>query len=222
MFSLFSVLASAVDTTAVEATQTAKDALIAISGLTLAEILQLIVDNCIIFGGKIIKVIIVWGVGRWFTRRLVALAKILMEKRDTNPTVQSFFISVIDVALLIALIIMIISIFGIDTSSFVALFASAGVAIGMATMVVAELAATGHAELGTQVNTVVLCATLVYELIGPVITKWALTKSGEIKDGTVKEEIHDHHFVFPMKALEANTVIEEQASEQTATIDNAN
>lgn len=132
MFSLFSILASAVDSTAVEATQTAKDALVAISGLTLAEILQLIVDNCIIFGGKIIKVIIVWGVGRWLTRRLVALAKIIMEKRDTNPTVQSFFLSVIDVALLIALIIMIISIFGIDTSSFVALFASAGVAIGMA------------------------------------------------------------------------------------------
>ena len=55
-----------------------------------------------------------------------------MEKRNTNATVQSFFVSVIDVALLIMLIIMIISIFGIDTSSFVALFASAGVAIGMA------------------------------------------------------------------------------------------
>jgi len=102
------------------------------------------------------------------------------------------------------------------------LLPQAGVAIGMATMVVAELAATGHAELGTQVNTVVLCATLVYELVGPVITKWALTKAGEIKDGTVKEEIHDHHFVFPMKALEANTLVEEQTTEQTATSNNSN
>ena len=129
MFSMFSILASAVDTTAVETTQTAKDAFAAISGLTLAEILQLIVDNCILFGGKIIKVVIVWGIGRWLTRRLVALAKMIMEKRNTNATVQSFFVSVIDVALLIMLIIMIISIFGLSSSLWLAIGADVGLLI---------------------------------------------------------------------------------------------
>ena len=35
--------------------------------------------------------------------------------------------------------------------------------------------------LGGTITAVVLCATLVYELIGPLITKLALTKAGEIK-----------------------------------------
>jgi hypothetical protein len=35
-------------------------------------------------------------------------------------------------------------------------------------------------DFGLKVNAVVLAATLVYELIGPVITKIALTKAGEI------------------------------------------
>ena len=132
MFNLFSIFASVADSTAVASAQTAVDAFSKISGLTLAEIVQLIVDGCIVFGGKILKVIIIWGIGRWLSKRLVALAKILMEKRDTNITVQTFVTSLIDVVLLIVLIVMIISVFGIDTSSFIALFASAGVAIGMA------------------------------------------------------------------------------------------
>ena len=34
---------------------------------------------------------------------------------------------------------------------------------------------------GAVINAVVLAGTLIYELTGPVITKWALTKAGEIK-----------------------------------------
>ena len=55
-----------------------------------------------------------------------------MEKRNTNLTVRTFLLSFIDVVALIILLVIIISILGIDTSSFIALFASAGVAIGMA------------------------------------------------------------------------------------------
>lgn len=36
-------------------------------------------------------------------------------------------------------------------------------------------------DIGGTITAVVLCATLVYELVGPVITKIALTKAGEIK-----------------------------------------
>ena len=35
---------------------------------------------------------------------------------------------------------------------------------------------------GNIIVTVVLCATLVYELVGPLLTKWSLSKSGEIPD----------------------------------------
>ena len=59
----------------------------------------------------------------------------------------------------------------------ITLLPQAGVAIGMAQMVAAspELGAVSH-----QIVTVVLFATLIYELIGPVLTKIALTRAGEI------------------------------------------
>jgi NhaP-type Na+/H+ or K+/H+ antiporter len=54
----------------------------------------------------------------------------------------------------------------------------AGVAIGMA-QVVANT--PEFAAQSSQIVTIVLCATLVYELVGPLITKIALVKSGEIE-----------------------------------------
>ena len=59
------------------------------------------------------------------------------------------------------------------------LLPQAGVAIGMAQKVALtpELQAAG---LSTIIVTVTLCATLVYEIVGPLITKWALERAGEI------------------------------------------
>ena len=60
------------------------------------------------------------------------------------------------------------------------LLPQAGVAIGMT-----QLVTSRFPTLGQQINTVVLAGVLVFELIGPVVTKLALTKAGEIKP-TVK------------------------------------
>ncbi len=57
----------------------------------------------------------------------------------------------------------------------ITLLPQAGVAIGMA-----QLAMTALPKYGAQIQAVVLCATLIYELVGPVCTKMALVKSGEI------------------------------------------
>ncbi len=108
------------------------EAIAAISGLTVAEVTNIIVTFALTFGWKIIKVGLVWMVGRWLTRRLISVVKLLMEKRNTNLTVRTFLVSIIDVTSLIILLVIVISVFGIDTSSFIALFASAGVAVGMA------------------------------------------------------------------------------------------
>ena len=104
----------------------------ALSGLSYQEMVQVVVTFCVSFGVKLIKVFFIWVIGRWVTKKVVSITKMLMENRKTNVTVQTFVTSLIDVVLLIVLIVMIISVFGVDTSSFIALFASAGVAIGMA------------------------------------------------------------------------------------------
>lgn len=58
------------------------------------------------------------------------------------------------------------------------LFPQAGVAIGMATL--ASQGFESNPEYGAMILAVALAATLIYELIGPIITKIALTKAGEI------------------------------------------
>lgn len=63
------------------------------------------------------------------------------------------------------------------------LLPQAGVAIGMAQVVITKLP-----EYGAEIRAVVLCATLVYELIGPVITRIALERSGEIPGSVLAEQ----------------------------------
>ncbi len=81
---------------------------------------------------KLVKVFLIWFIGRWISRRVVKIVKKLMEKRDVNLSIRTFVSSLIDVVATIVLLIMIISVLGVDTSSFIAIFASAGVAVGMA------------------------------------------------------------------------------------------
>lgn len=58
----------------------------------------------------------------------------------------------------------------------VALVPQAGVAIGLT--VVAKTVVPDYAE---SIRAVILCATLIYELIGPSLAKWTLLKAGEIQ-----------------------------------------
>ena len=55
------------------------------------------------------------------------------------------------------------------------LLPQAGVAIGMSQLVSIKFPA-----LASQINTIVLAGVLVFELVGPIVTKLALTKAGEI------------------------------------------
>ena len=103
-----------------------------LSGMTPEGIKQTITAFVVSFSIKLIKVLFIWFVGRWLLKRVVRLLKRIMEKHVDNVTVRSFVISIIDVVVMIMLILMIIGVLGIDTSSFIAIFASAGVAIGMA------------------------------------------------------------------------------------------
>ncbi len=61
----------------------------------------------------------------------------------------------------------------------ITLLPQAGVALGMSSIVLETMG-----ENGVLVRNIVLFAVLVYELVGPVLTKIALTKSGDIKEKT--------------------------------------
>ena len=64
------------------------------------------------------------------------------------------------------------------------LFPQAGVAIGLATTASQTLAGAGYEKESSIILAVILTATIVYELVGPLITKIALYKAGEIQKET--------------------------------------
>jgi hypothetical protein len=63
----------------------------------------------------------------------------------------------------------------------ITLLPQAGVALGMSSIVLSQMG-----EQGVLVRNIVLFAVLVYEIVGPVLTKMALTKSGDIKAKTTE------------------------------------
>lgn len=91
-----------------------------------------LVDLSVSLGSKIITALIVLLIGRWIIRKIKRLTVAIMEKRHVEASLFSFTKSLVEITLNFLLVIILISILGIETSSFIALFASAGVAIGMA------------------------------------------------------------------------------------------
>jgi len=83
-------------------------------------------------GWKVVGAIVLWIVGSWAIKIIGNLSGRGMRARKLDPTLIKYFEATIRVVLRIVLVIAILAIFGIQTTSFVALIAAAGVAIGMA------------------------------------------------------------------------------------------
>ena len=76
--------------------------------------------------------IVVFYIGKFIIRRIYRIVTSVLVRRHVDNSLTTFILSFIRIVLYFILIITVIGILGIETSSFLALFASAGVAIGMA------------------------------------------------------------------------------------------
>ena len=81
---------------------------------------------------NVVAAIVVYIIGKWIINKINKIVHKAFVKKQLEISLQGFLESIVNVGLWLALIIAIISILGIETSSFVALFAGAGMAIGMA------------------------------------------------------------------------------------------
>lgn len=84
------------------------------------------------FGKNVVMAIVVYFIGRWIFNRLSNIAIAIMLKRDVDLSLRTFLTSLINIVTTLLLIVIVVGILGVDTASFIAVFASAGVAIGMA------------------------------------------------------------------------------------------
>ncbi|WP_428415698.1 mechanosensitive ion channel family protein [Methylibium sp.] len=83
-------------------------------------------------GLKILAALAFWIIGRWLISRVIALVQAGMNRNHVDPTLTKYLGSIIAIALNIALVLGILGYFGIETTSFAAMLAGAGVAIGAA------------------------------------------------------------------------------------------
>ncbi len=84
------------------------------------------------FCKNLIVAALVYFIGSWIIKWGIRILTKMLEKSKVDKSLYTFLTSIINVVAWFLLAIVIVGIFGIETSSFIALFASAGVAIGMA------------------------------------------------------------------------------------------
>lgn len=96
------------------------------------EVWSQLLSSAVDLGLKILVALVIYWVGKSLINLLYKVVKKALEKRHVDASINSFVLSLVRVVMMFVLIITIIGVLGINTSSFVALFASAGVAVGMA------------------------------------------------------------------------------------------
>jgi small conductance mechanosensitive channel len=100
--------------------------------MELKEISLVASDVIVRVGLKILGAIVLWVVGRMVIGFAVRLVRRALDRQSLDPTLVRWMGSTLVVVLNVMLILAILSLFGVETTTFAALIAAAGVAIGVA------------------------------------------------------------------------------------------
>lgn len=103
-----------------------------LKGLSLDDAISKMANSIVDFAFKLAIAIAVFYIGRFIIRKLIKFIHNVLTNRKVDLSLTTFVRSFTQIVLYFILTVTIVGILGIETSSFLALFASAGVAIGMA------------------------------------------------------------------------------------------
>lgn len=95
-------------------------------------IVKTVSDLAVTYGLKLILALVTLVIGLWIIKLIMKAIQRNMGKRDLDPTATKFLASILSIILKILLVISVISMLGVAMTSFVAILAAAGFAIGMA------------------------------------------------------------------------------------------
>ena len=90
------------------------------------------IDFIIAYGPKFLSAIIIWIVGAWIIKKLMKGVQKVMSTKNYDLGLQKFLTSLVGWTLKILLVLVILGTIGVETTSFAAILASAGLAIGLA------------------------------------------------------------------------------------------
>ena len=98
----------------------------------LQDMLNQLIEWGVQMGTRVLGALVIFIVGRYVVKLINKLVARLLSSSNIDPSVKSFVESFVNVLLLVLLIVAVISKLGVETTSFAALLASFGVAVGMA------------------------------------------------------------------------------------------
>lgn len=84
------------------------------------------------FAPQVLQAILTLIIGFWIAGKLAAMLSKVLGKKKVDPTIVPFLVSIVSVLFKVLVLISVAGIFGIETTSFVAILASAGLAVGLA------------------------------------------------------------------------------------------
>ena len=100
--------------------------------MSLEDLVSRLADSAVSFAINLAVAIVVFYAGRFVIKKIYKLISSIFQSRAIDKSLSTFVLSLVNIVLYFILIVTVIGILGIETTSFLALFASAGVAIGMA------------------------------------------------------------------------------------------
>lgn len=103
-----------------------------VTSMSFKEIWERLLENMTHWGLKLLAAVLVYIVGAWLIRKLRHILVKLFNKRSFDPSLSSFLVSFVNITLTVILFIMIVTILGVPTTTFTALLAAGGLAVGMA------------------------------------------------------------------------------------------
>ncbi|MCC6625728.1 MAG: mechanosensitive ion channel family protein [Deltaproteobacteria bacterium] len=99
---------------------------------TFQTVLDTVATRGVDIGLKVVGAIAAWIIGGWIIKFVVRLINKMLDARKVDSTLGRYLATSVGMILRVLLVVAILGIFGIETTSFAALFAAVGVAIGMA------------------------------------------------------------------------------------------
>ena len=117
---------------AINSVEDVKESVEQLFSIDYSQLMDKLLEGALVVGLKIVAALLIYYVGRWFVRRVMKLMDKVYERKSVEKSLRSFLSGVVKVLLYVVIVLIIIQVLGINTTSLVAMIASAGLAIGMA------------------------------------------------------------------------------------------
>ncbi len=164
--------------------------------------MEIIMQRIRIFIGdyapSVVGAILTLIIGFWIISKINKTLKVFLEKRNIDQTIRPFFLSIVNVGLKILLLLAVAKEFGVETTSFVAIFSTLALAIGLAL----------QGNLGHFASGILILVFKPYK-VGDLV-KVGGGETGRVKEvqvfHTVLVTLDNKHIIIPNGVITSNTM----------------